>query len=152
MQGTDKPWRRIDAKKGNHRPRRMGHDGSLGNCTSRARAASPEAPTAQLKWTISGNFWLPVASLGPSTCISPRQSAGCFPILIERPFIVNTVSRTDKRKRPPAHMIKLTETRATTPYVSVHPDEDINARHSPLRKLTSAPPRLPGTILNGGSR
>src|SRR6266403_3578953 len=46
MQGTDKPWRRIDAKKGNHRPRRMGHDGSLGNCTSRARAAAPEAPTA----------------------------------------------------------------------------------------------------------
>ncbi len=36
----------VDAKKGNHRPRRMGHDGSLGNCTSRARAASPEAPTA----------------------------------------------------------------------------------------------------------
>jgi hypothetical protein len=26
MQGTNKPWRRIDAKKGNHRPRRMGHD------------------------------------------------------------------------------------------------------------------------------
>ena len=36
----------VDAKKGDHRPRRMGHDGSLGNCTSRARAASPEAPTA----------------------------------------------------------------------------------------------------------
>jgi hypothetical protein len=40
----------------------------------------------------------------------------------------------------------------STPYVSEHPDEHINARHSPLRKLTSAPPRLPGTILNGGSR
>jgi hypothetical protein len=56
------------------------------------------------------------------------------------------------RYAPPVHMIKLTETRATTPYVSEHPDEHINARHSPLRKLTSAPPRLPGTILNGGSR
>src|SRR5258707_8724249 len=40
MQRTDKPWRRTDAKKGNHRPRRMGHDGSLGNGTSCARASS----------------------------------------------------------------------------------------------------------------
>jgi len=36
------------------------------------------------------------ASLGPSSCISPRQSAGCFPILIDRPFTENTASRTDK--------------------------------------------------------
>src|SRR5713101_5595267 len=46
VHSTDKPWRRTDAKTGNHRPRWMGHHGSLGNCTSRARAASTEAPTA----------------------------------------------------------------------------------------------------------
>ena len=99
--GSDTPWRRTDAKKGNHRPRRMGHHGSLGNGTSRARAASTEAPTAHPNGRYQNAFNCPVASLGPSTCISPRQSAGCFPILIDRPFIENTASRTDKPEKDP---------------------------------------------------
>ena len=36
----------VDAKKGNHGPRRMGDHGSIGNGANRARAASTEAPTA----------------------------------------------------------------------------------------------------------
>src|SRR5712671_4333158 len=70
------------------------------------------------KWTISGSFWLPVASLVPSTCISPRQSAGCFPIWIERPSMENTASRTDKPEE--------------TPTAVAHDQADRNARDHAL--------------------
>jgi len=43
---TDKAVETDCAKKGNHRPRSMGHHGSLGNGICRAGAASTEAPTA----------------------------------------------------------------------------------------------------------
>src|SRR5258707_862698 len=50
---------------------------------------------------------------GTVNCISPRQSADCFPILIDRAFIEITASRTDEPKKDPRrwHLIKLTETR-----------------------------------------
>jgi hypothetical protein len=59
------------------------------------------------KWTISGSFWLRVASLGPSTCILRRQSAGFSPILIERPSIENAASRTDQADRDAGEIIAL---------------------------------------------
>jgi hypothetical protein len=39
-------------------------------------------------------------------------------------MIVSLPIRPDVGAEPPAHMIKLTETREITPYVWVHPDEE----------------------------
>ena len=96
-------------KKRNHRPRRMGNHGSVGNGISRVRAASNEAPTAHPNGRYQEAFScrLPTWDSQPASRPSKVQAL----ILIDRPFIENTGSRMDKRKRPPAHMIMLTETR-----------------------------------------
>src|SRR6266852_5288862 len=101
MQRTDKPWRRTDAKKKGI----TGHDGwVMTEALATALVALEQLPPKHQPRTQMDDIRkLLAAGCQPGTvnCISPRQSADCFPISIDRPFIENTASRTDEPKKDP---------------------------------------------------